>query len=202
MIGEIERGRAHLEFGIRDPGRFQLEQLIEVAIEPLPYPVDLLARLEDDGKHQRAPQPRSGSGPQRRVSVHEAPRLLDVRVFAHHGETEESVAVSGVDVEDFPVPLLRLALPVAILERGGQAQHRARARRIGRRKVLERAGVMHGCALVPAQLLEDFRQLGVESRVRIAFRDCRLQMPSRGFVSFLRERDRGAQIVQLGEVGR
>ena len=140
VVGEIEGGRADLEFGVRHLRRFQAEQFVQVAVEPLPYPIDLFARLEDDGKHQRAAQPRSGSGVQRRVSVHEAPRLLDVRVFAHHGETEESVAVSGVDVEDFPVPLLRLALPVAILERGGQAQHRARPRRVGRRKDLQRAG--------------------------------------------------------------
>ena len=106
----------------------------------MPYPVDLLARLEDDGKHQRAPQPRSGSGPQRRVSVHEAPRLLDIGVFAYHGEAKEGVAVAWVELEDSPVPLLRLALPVAVLERRGQAQHGARQRRVGRRKELQRAG--------------------------------------------------------------
>src|SRR6266480_6537135 len=80
VVGEIEGGRADLEFGVRHLRRFQAEQFVQVAVEPLPYPIDLFARLEDDGKHQRAAQPRSGSGVQRRVSVHEAPRLLDVRV--------------------------------------------------------------------------------------------------------------------------
>src|SRR5439155_14117323 len=79
VVGEIEGGRPDLEFGVRHLRRFQAEQFVQVAVEPWPYPIDLFARLEDDGKHQRAAQPRSGSGLQRRVSVHEAPRLLDVR---------------------------------------------------------------------------------------------------------------------------